>query len=68
MMLHGLDAECGRDVRLAGSGPADQDDVVGAIDELAAVKLADEGLEPRRVCRRPVVVSYAAIGSVSRAA
>jgi hypothetical protein len=42
MMLDGLDAEGGGDMGLAGAGPADQDDVLGAVDELAAVQLADQ--------------------------
>jgi hypothetical protein len=44
VMLDGLDAESRRDVGLAGARPADQDDVVGAVDELAPVQLADQSL------------------------
>ena len=44
MVLDGLDAERGRDMRLARARSADQDDVVGAVDELAPVQLADQGL------------------------
>ena len=44
VMLDRLDAERGGDVGLAGSGAADQHDIVGAIDELAAMQLADHGL------------------------
>lgn len=43
-MLDGLDADCGGDVRLAGTGAADQDDVVGFVEELAAMELAYEPL------------------------
>ena len=42
-MFDCLDAESGGDVRLARAGAADQHDVVTAIDELAAVQLADHG-------------------------
>ena len=44
VMLDGLDAERRGDMGLAGARPADQDDVVGAVHELAAVQLADQGL------------------------
>jgi hypothetical protein len=44
VMLDGLDAESGRDVGLACARSADQDDVVGAVDELAPMQLADHGL------------------------
>lgn len=44
MMLDGLDAEGRGDMGLARAGPADQHDVVGSVDEVATVKLADEGL------------------------
>ena len=44
MMLDGLNADCRRDVRLARAGTADQDNVVGVVEELAAVKLAHERL------------------------
>ena len=43
VMLDGLDTERGGDVRLALAGSADQHNIVGAIDELAAVELADHG-------------------------
>ena len=44
MMLDGLDAEGGRDMGLAGAGAADQHDVVGVVDELAAMQLAHQRL------------------------
>ena len=44
VMLDGLDADRRGEMRLARAGPADQDDVVGVLQELAAVKLADERL------------------------
>ncbi len=43
VMLDGLDAERGGDVGLAGAWAADQDDVVGALHELAAMQLANQG-------------------------
>src|SRR5271166_2706407 len=42
MMFDGLDADRGCEMRLAGSGAADQDDVVSVLQKLAAVKLAYE--------------------------
>src|SRR5512136_3386295 len=42
MMLDGLDANRCGEMRLARAGPADQDGVVGVLQELAAVKLANE--------------------------
>lgn len=39
-MLDGLDAEGCGNVRFPRARPADQDDIVGAVDELAAVQLA----------------------------
>ena len=38
-----MHAERRRDMRLAGARPADQDDIVGHIDEVTPMKLADEG-------------------------
>lgn len=44
VMLDGLDLDCRRDVRFARAGSADQNDVVGVVEEVAAMKLADERL------------------------
>jgi hypothetical protein len=44
VMLDGLDAEGGRDMGLAGAGPADQHDVLGPVDELARCSWPDGGL------------------------
>jgi DNA invertase Pin-like site-specific DNA recombinase len=44
MMLNGLDADRRGDVRLARAGTADQNDVVGVVEELATMKLLHEGL------------------------
>ena len=46
VVLDGLDAERRGDVSLAGAGAgtADEDDVVGVVEELASVKLANERL------------------------
>src|SRR4051812_412316 len=44
VMLDGLDADGRGEMRLARSGAADQDDVVGVLQELATVKLAHERL------------------------
>ena len=44
VMLDGLDADRRGEVRLAGSGTADQDDVVGVLEELAAVELTRQRL------------------------
>ena len=44
VMLDGLDADRGGEMRLARAGTADQDDVVGVFQELAAMKLANERL------------------------
>jgi len=44
VMLDGLDAERGCDVRFAGAGTADEDDVVCVVEELASVELANERL------------------------
>jgi hypothetical protein len=38
IMLDGLHADGGRNVRLAGAGSADQDDIVGIIDEVATMQ------------------------------
>jgi hypothetical protein len=38
-------------VGLAGAGAADQHDIVGAIDELAAMELADQGLIDLAGCK-----------------
>ena len=43
VMLDGLHTKRGGNVRLAGAGPTDEHHVIGAIDELAAVQLADHG-------------------------
>ena len=43
-MLDGLDADRRGEVRLAGSGTADEDDVVGVLQELASVELARQRL------------------------
>jgi hypothetical protein len=40
-MLDGLDAQRGGDVRLAGARATDQNDIVGTIDKLATMQLAD---------------------------
>ena len=42
MMLDGLDADRGGEMRLARAGSADQDGVMGVLQELAAMKLAHE--------------------------
>ncbi len=44
VMLDRLDADRRGEMRFAGSRTADQDGVVGVLQELAAVKLADERL------------------------
>ncbi len=44
MMLDGLDAQRRGDMGLARAGAADQHDIVGNIDKLATVKLADQRL------------------------
>jgi len=44
MVLDGLDADRGGEMRLARAGAADQDDVVGVLQELAAVELTRERL------------------------
>jgi hypothetical protein len=44
LILDRLHSERGGNVGLAGAGTADQRDVMRAIDEVAAVKLADERL------------------------
>ena len=38
-----MHAERRRDMRLAGARPADQDDILGHIDKVTSMKLADEG-------------------------
>ena len=43
MVLDGLDADGGGQMRLACSWPANQDGVMSILQELAAVKLANEG-------------------------
>jgi glutamate-1-semialdehyde 2,1-aminomutase len=43
-VLDGLDADGGGDGGLARAGPADQDDVVGTVHEVAAMKLTDQRL------------------------
>ena len=44
MMLDGLDADRRSEMRLAGAGTADQDDIVGVLQELAAMVLTGERL------------------------
>src|SRR3546814_6659938 len=44
MMLDGLDAQCRGDMGLAGARTADQHDIVGDVDKVAAVKLPDQRL------------------------
>jgi hypothetical protein len=44
VMLDGLDADRGGEMRLACAGAADQDDIMGVIQELAAVELTRERL------------------------
>jgi hypothetical protein len=44
MMFDGLDTDGRGDMRLARAGTADQDDVVGLVEEVAAMKLADQRL------------------------
>src|SRR6202453_1717513 len=44
MMLDGLDADRGGEMRLARAGTADQDDIVRILQELAAMKLTCERL------------------------
>ena len=41
-MLDGLNPQSSGDVRLAGAGPANQDDVVSAVDKLAAMQLPNQ--------------------------
>ena len=42
-MLDRMYTERRCDMRLAGARPADQDDIVGDIDKVTPMKLADEG-------------------------
>jgi hypothetical protein len=42
MMLDGLEADCCSDVRLARAGASNQNDVVGVVEEVAAMKLLHE--------------------------
>src|SRR3984885_5395039 len=44
VMLDGLDADRGGEMRLACAGAADQDDIVGVFQELAAMELTRERL------------------------
>jgi hypothetical protein len=44
VMLDGLDADCGGEMRLPRAGAADQDDVVGVFQKLASVELARQRL------------------------
>ena len=44
VMLDGLDADRGGEMRLPRAGAADQDDIVGVFQELAAMKLTGERL------------------------
>jgi hypothetical protein len=44
MMLDRLHAQGGSHVAFAGSGTADEHDVIGTIHEVAAVQLPDQGL------------------------
>jgi hypothetical protein len=52
VMLDGLDADRGGNVRLARAGTADQDDIVGGVEELAAMELQHQGLVDRPRPRR----------------
>ncbi len=40
--LDDLNTDCCRDVRLAGAWAADKDNVVGAVEEIAVVNLANQ--------------------------
>ena len=44
MMFDGLDADSGGEMRLAGAGAADQDDIVSVFQELTAMDLTRERL------------------------
>src|SRR6202162_317515 len=44
VMLYGLDADCGGEMRLPRAGAANQDDIMGVIQELASVELTRERL------------------------
>ena len=44
VVLNGLDADRRGEMRLAGAGAADQDDIVGVFQELAAMELTRERL------------------------
>src|SRR5580658_6671530 len=44
VMLDGLDADCGGEMRLARAGASDQDDVVSVLQELAFMELTNERL------------------------
>ena len=44
MMFDGLDTNRSGDMRLARAGTADQDDVVGVVEEVATMKLTDQRL------------------------
>ena len=43
-MFDGLDADRGGEMRLASAGAADEDDIVGVFQELAAVELTGKRL------------------------
>ena len=44
VVLNGLHAECGGNMGLAGSRPADEHNIVSRLDEVAAMQLPDQGL------------------------
>lgn len=54
VMLDSLDAERGGKVGLAGSWAADQDDVVGAIDEGAGMQLMERPVSSQRQQKQAV--------------
>ncbi len=64
-MLDGLHAKRGGDVRLAGTGPTDQHDVVDGLDKVTPVKALDQGfvdLAGRKVEAGQVAIGPAAGG------
>ena len=63
VMLDGLDADCGGEMRLPRAGAADQDDIVRILQELAAVQLTRERLVD--LAAGEVEASKVAIGSES---
>ena len=65
MMLDGLHAEGGGDMRLARAGTSNEDDIVSVFQELAAVELAHErlvDLTAGEVEAREVAVGWKARG------